>query len=88
MLLKRVAGVPLAKIEVDYGALSQEHKEMENTIILYGKCSDGGWENVAMNIVNITDEQRKLWEEGKNEIKGNTNFCHTEPDHLTSLGWI
>lgn len=49
---------------------------------------DDGYENVFTNIENMTDEQRTLWKQLKNEVP-NTSFINAleEKDYSSSAQW-
>ncbi|SEC66251.1 hypothetical protein SAMN04489761_3433 [Tenacibaculum sp. MAR_2009_124] len=57
-------------------------------ILCYDKKSDGGYENVFINIKDISEDQKEYFNTRKNEI-GNSSFLK-EPDenNLTALGWF
>lgn len=73
----------------DYGMLSEDNPNIKkvNVVFGYDRKSDGSWENVFMNIRNITKKQSAMFEELKGGIH-NTSFCQKPKDGITCLGWI
>lgn len=59
----------------------------ENLIIGVDKKSDDGWENVFINIRNITAEQMAIFERRKKEIP-NSSFVRNKGDGITRIGWF
>ena len=59
----------------------------EDYIIGYDKKYDDGWENVFMNVRNITPEQLAIFERRKEEVP-NSSFCRNEGNGITCLGWF
>ena len=57
-------------------------------ILLYDRKYDGGWENVILNVHNITPAQLELFNKRKSEVRGNTSFVSKYPDGITRIGWI
>ncbi|MCE9060030.1 hypothetical protein [Parabacteroides distasonis] len=57
-------------------------------IFCIGDKSDRGCENVFTNIENISDEQKELWEQLRNEVP-NTSFVNKLGDKdITCIGWF
>lgn len=60
----------------------------ENTIIGLGKKEDGGWENVFINVKDITIGQIEKFKKRRKEIP-NTYFCKENiAEGITRLGWL
>lgn len=59
-----------------------------NTIFCLDEKYDDGYENVFTNIENMTPEQKRLWEQLKNEIS-NTSFTDRleEQNYPSSSQW-
>ncbi|MFI5141931.1 MAG: hypothetical protein ACHQII_06205 [Bacteroidia bacterium] len=65
-----------------------KHDEFKtDTIIGIDKKSDGGWENVFMNVKDITAEQLEIFEARKKEVP-NSSFIKDEGDGITCIGWF
>lgn len=56
------------------------------TIKVYGKTGDG-WENVFLNVKNITQDQLEIFERRKNEVR-NSSFKDELEDGVTRIGWF
>lgn len=59
----------------------------EDTIIGYGKKSDDGWENIFMNVKEISPEQLEIFERRKKEVH-NSSFIDREENGVTRIGWF
>jgi len=68
----------------------QDHDEVNpyrtGCIIGFGKKTDGGWENVYINVKDITPGQLRIFESRKEEI-GNSSFCDKKEGDITRIGW-
>ncbi|HVW97522.1 MAG TPA: hypothetical protein VHA56_16230 [Mucilaginibacter sp.] len=87
-VLRKVAGTSVPTVEIDGRGLTDEDRALTDFIILYDEKFDGGWENVALNIKNMTKKQRDRWHELKGLVKGNTNFLSSGQNGLTMIGYI
>lgn len=70
----------------------QEYQEgfpmREDAIIGIDRKSDGGWENIFMNVKHITSHQLTLFNERKGEIY-NTSFIRDFiSEGITRIGWF
>jgi len=59
----------------------------ENLIIGEDKKSDGGWECIFLNIINITPDQISIFERRKNEVH-NSSFFNYKGNGITRIGWF
>jgi hypothetical protein len=64
-----------------------EDEFKEDYIIGYDKKADDGWENVFLNVRDITPEQLAIFERRKSEVP-NSSFCRDEGNGITCLGWF
>ncbi|MGZ3867364.1 MAG: hypothetical protein ACXVC2_12680 [Bacteroidia bacterium] len=66
-------------------------QKREDKILGFDKKSDGGYENVFMNVRNISEQQLEIWERRKGEI-GNSPFSDTKSisgdPNVRTLGWF
>lgn len=86
-VFEKITGGKMCMRVVPYGK-SLECKGILDEIILFGPCADYGYENVVLNIKNITAGQEAMWHDLKKEVKGNTNFISPEGNGITMVGWI
>lgn len=87
-VLERVAGQKLDRLQIINRRLTDEDRAVTGKIVLYDEKHDGGWENVCLNIKYMTAEQKKLWNQSKGEVKGNSNFCDAGDNGLTMIGYF
>lgn len=66
---------------------SEDHEWETDVILGVDRKIDGGWENVFMNIKNITPDQLALFNARKGEIH-NSSFVKEESDGITCIGWF
>ncbi|MDR6565486.1 hypothetical protein [Chitinophaga ginsengisegetis] len=69
--------------------IREYHKDEEhpfNTVMGYYPHG-GGWENVFMDVLNITDEQLQEFNEGKKAVP-NTSFEDDLGKGVTRIGWF
>ena len=59
----------------------------ENKIIGVDKKQDDGWENIFVNIKDITPEQMAIFESRKKEVP-NSSFIRDKGEGITRLGWF
>lgn len=59
----------------------------ENSIIGISPKSDGGWENVFINVKDITPVQEAIFELRKSEVF-NSSFKKNEGNGITRIGWF
>ncbi len=52
-----------------------------------GRMSSSGWENIWINIKDITPAQKKIWEEDKGMV-ANSSFCDKLDDGITRIGFF
>ncbi|QKX07775.1 hypothetical protein HN014_22510 (plasmid) [Aquimarina sp. TRL1] len=71
--------------ELPYGKWECKDTEI---ILCYDRKSDGGYENVFVNVKNISEDQKNHFNTRKKEI-GNSSFLK-DPDenNITTLGWF
>lgn len=67
--------------------LDDENSFKTDTILGYDPKSDGGWENIFMNVKNITPEQLEKFEQRKREVH-NSSFNKDEGNGITCIGWF
>ncbi len=60
--------------------------EQQNAILGYDRKSDGGWENIWMNVKDITLDQLYLFDRLKDNIR-NTSYIKSEKNGITEIGW-
>jgi hypothetical protein len=65
----------------------EENPLKEDAIIGISPKSDGGWENVFINVKDITPEQEAIFEQRKSEVF-NSSFKRNEENGITRLGWF
>lgn len=75
---------------VRYETYDRENSYVDtDKIFCVGEKYDYGYDNVFTNVDNLTDEQRKLWNELKEEVP-NSSFIDKleEKDYPTSSLWM
>lgn len=65
----------------------KEDEFKEDTIIGFDKKSDDGWENIWMNVKDITPAQIKIFEAKKDDV-GNSSFMRHKINGITRIGWF
>lgn len=64
----------------------KDEKHPLNTVMGYHYHGDG-WENVFMDVKNITPEQLKMFHEGKKAVP-NSDFTDNLGGGVTRIGWF
>lgn len=59
----------------------------EDTIIGVDRKSDDGWENVFINVRNITQDQLDIFNNRKKEVS-NSSFIRKKGDGITRIGFF
>ncbi len=69
-----------------YNLYNEKNPLDTKTILVYGQTGDG-WENVFINIKNITPEQMEIFNKRKDEIH-NSSFQDELEEGITRIGWF
>lgn len=73
------------------GSFVQEHDDKDefclNRVIGYERKFDDGWENIFINVENITEDQLRMFNELKDKVP-NSSFITNHPGGITQLGWF
>lgn len=64
----------------------KDEKHPHNTVMGHFPHG-GGWENIFMDVPNITDEQLQRFNEGKKAVP-NTSFQDDLGEGVTRIGWF
>lgn len=65
----------------------EENPLEENMIIGVDPKADDGWENIFINVKNITGDQLAIFERRKREVP-NSSFIRNKGDGITRIGWF